>query len=120
MDRKEKNRLKAEISEHIDLGNGRYKDYEVEQLRSLVENRDAYNGQSRTYRKSYKSYDSEDTYHVEETDTIYEDGFGVQIPLVCCCLKHPTEYIFHRFSGMLRYSETISLTKDTFIDAAVL
>lgn len=28
MDRKEKNRLKAEISEHIDLGNGRYKDYE--------------------------------------------------------------------------------------------
>ena len=81
MDRKEKNRLKAEISEQIDLGNGRYKDYEVEQLHSLVENRDAYDGQSRTYRKSYKTFDSEDTYRVEETDTytFRSDDSGIRI-----------------------------------------
>lgn len=81
MDRKEKNRLKAEISEHIDLGNGRYKDQEIEQLHSLVENRDTYNGTTQTHRKSYKSFDSEDTYRVEESDvyTFRSDDTGIRI-----------------------------------------
>ncbi len=81
MDRKEKNRMKNEIGEHIDLANGRYKDYEVEQLHSLVKNRDAFDGQSRTYRKSYKTFDSEDTYRVEETDTytFRSDDSGIRI-----------------------------------------
>ena len=81
MDRKEKNRLKAQISEHIDLGNGRYKDSEVEQLLSIVKNRDAYDGKSSTYRKSYKSFDSEDTYRVEESDTytFHSDESGIHI-----------------------------------------
>ncbi len=81
MDRNKKNSLKAEISKFIDLGNGRYKDQEVEKLHSLVENRDAYNGKSRTYRKSYRSFDSEDTYRVEETDTytFKSDKSGIHI-----------------------------------------
>ena len=81
VERKEKNRLKAIISEHIDLGNGRYKDHEVEQLLSLVENRDAYGGKSSSYSRSYKSFDSEDTYRVEETGTyiFHSDDSGIHI-----------------------------------------
>ena len=81
MDRKEKNALKATISQFINLGNGRFKDSEVEELMSIVSNRDEYDGQSRTYRNSYKSFDSEDTYHVDETDTFtfHSDDAGIHI-----------------------------------------
>ena len=81
MDRKEKNRLKSEISKFIDLSNGCYKDDEVERLHSIVENRDSYNGKSRTYRDSYKTFDSEDTYRVETEDTytFVSDDFGIHI-----------------------------------------
>ena len=81
MDRKEKNRLKSEISKYIDLSNGRYKDDEVKRLHSIVENRDSYNGKSRTYRDSYKTFDSEDTYRVEKKDTytFVSDDSGIHI-----------------------------------------
>ncbi len=81
MDKKEKKRLKAEISKYIDLANGHYEDIEVERLYSLIENRDAYNGTSKTFRKSYKSFDSEDTYRVEEADTytFRSDENGIRI-----------------------------------------
>ena len=69
MDRKEKRRLKEVISKHIDLSNGRYTDYEVTQLHDLVENRDSYDGHSQSYHRSYKTFDSEDTYRVEDTNT---------------------------------------------------
>jgi hypothetical protein len=36
MDRKEKNAKKAKLSEYINLGNGRFKDCEIEELESLV------------------------------------------------------------------------------------
>lgn len=81
MNRNEKNELKSRISEHINLANGRYKDSEVERLNSIVENRDAYNGHSRTYRNSYKTFDSEDTYRVEEstTYTFRTDDSGIRV-----------------------------------------
>lgn len=81
MDRKEKNELKKSISEHIDLGNGRYKDEEIETLHALVEKRDEYNGRSRDYHYSYKTFDRSDTYRVEETYTytFKNDESGIHI-----------------------------------------
>ena len=81
MDRKEKKRLKAAISEHIDLANGRYTDNEVTQLHDLVVNRDAYDGHSQSYHRSYKSFGLEDTYRVEDTDTytFHCDETGIHI-----------------------------------------
>lgn len=81
MDRKEKNERKAKLSEHVHLGNGRFKDYEIEELESLVENREEYDGTSKTYRSSYKTFDSEDTYRVNEEETFtFRDGdSGIRI-----------------------------------------
>ena len=81
MDRKEKKRLKDEIGKHIDLSNGRFTDYEVSRLHDLVEERDSYDGRTQTYRSSYKAFDSEDTYHVEDTDTytFRSDEGGIRI-----------------------------------------
>lgn len=69
MDRKEKNERKAKLSKHINLGNGRFKDCEIEELECLVENRNDLDGATKTLRSSYKTFDSEDTYRVEEEDT---------------------------------------------------
>ncbi|MBQ6164898.1 MAG: hypothetical protein IJK23_10540 [Clostridia bacterium] len=69
MDPKEKKKRKEKLSEHVNLGNSRLKDYEVEKLESLVDNREEYDGSSKTYRSSYKTFDSEDTYRVNETET---------------------------------------------------
>ena len=81
MDPKEKKERKAKLSEHVDLGNGRFKDYEIEKLESLVENRKQLNGSSKTYHSSYKTFDSEDTYRVNETETFtFRDGdSGIRI-----------------------------------------
>lgn len=77
MDRKEKVARKAKLSEHVNLGNGRFKDYEIEELESLVKNRDNLDGTTKTYRSSYKTFDSEDTYRVEEKDTYtFRSGKG--------------------------------------------
>ena len=81
MDRKEKNARKAKLSEYVDLENGRFTDYEVEELESIVKNRDNLNGATKTYRSSYKTFDSEDTYRVEEEDTytFHSDDEGIHI-----------------------------------------
>lgn len=81
MDRKEKNARKAKLSEYVNLGNGRFKDYEIEELESLIENRDNLDGTTKTYNSSYKTFDSEDTYHVEEKDTytFHSDNEGIRI-----------------------------------------
>lgn len=81
MDRKEKNARKTKLSEYINLGNGRFKDYEIEELESLVENRGNLDGTTKTYRSSYKAFDSEDTYRVEEEDTytFHSDNGGIHI-----------------------------------------
>lgn len=81
MDRKEKNERKAKLSEYINLGNGRFKDHEIEELESLVENRDSLDGTTKTYRSSYKTFDSEDTYQVNEENTLtfHNDEDGIYI-----------------------------------------
>ena len=81
MDRKEKSARKAKLSEHIKLGNGRFKDYEIEELEALVQNRDNLDGTTKTYRSSYKAFDSEDTYRVDEEDTysFHSDDEGISI-----------------------------------------
>ena len=63
------------------MGNGRFKDHEIEELESLVENRDNLDGTTKTYRSSYKTFDSEDTYRVEEKDTytFHSDNEGIYI-----------------------------------------
>ena len=71
MDRSEKKRLKEEIGKYIDLSNGRYKDDEVDILKSVVDHRDEYDGRTQTYRHEYTTFDSEDRYRVEETDTAH-------------------------------------------------
>lgn len=81
MDRKEKKARKDKLSKYVNFGNGRFKDYEIEELESLVENRDSLDGTTRTYRSSYKTFDSEDTYRVEEEDTysFHSDDGGIHI-----------------------------------------
>lgn len=77
MNKTEKNARRAELSKYINLGNGRFKDHEIEKLESLVENRDRLDGTVKTYRRSYKTFDSEDTYRVEENDTYtFRSGDG--------------------------------------------
>lgn len=81
MNRKEKNEIKERLGQFMDFSNGRFKDEEVERLASIVDNRDEYDGSSRTYRSSYKTFDSEDTYRVEESDTytFHSDDSGIRI-----------------------------------------
>ena len=50
MNRKEKNEKKSIISQFIDLENGRYSDDKIDLLYNLVQNRDKYNGRSKTKR----------------------------------------------------------------------
>ena len=81
MNKKEKMERKAKLSEYVDFSNGRFKDYEIEELESIVNNRDELDGSTKTYRSSYKTFDSEDTYRVEEEDTytFHSDDEGVRI-----------------------------------------
>ncbi|MBE6114519.1 MAG: hypothetical protein E7191_05515 [Erysipelotrichaceae bacterium] len=69
MDKKEKKARKERLSEHVNLGNGRFTDYEIEKLESLVQNRDKLDGTTKTCRFSYKTFDSKDTYRVDVEDT---------------------------------------------------
>ena len=69
MDSNEKNRMREEIGEFIDLKYGRFTDEEMERLHDLVQNRDEYDGMSSSYTHEYKTFDSEDTYRVNETNT---------------------------------------------------
>lgn len=81
MDKKEKKSRKEKLSEYVNLGNGRFKDHEIEDLEYLVENREKLDGTTKTYRSSYKSFDSEDTYRVNEEDTytFRSDENGIRI-----------------------------------------
>lgn len=81
MDAKEKKARKKKLSEYINLSNGRFKDHEIEELESIVENRDNLDGATQTYKSSYRSFDSEDTYRVIESDTytFHGDDNGVWI-----------------------------------------
>lgn len=81
MDRKEKQAKKAFISGAIDLANGRFKDDEVDSLYDLVENREKYDGMSKTHAKTVEDWGSEGTYIRKEatTYTFRGDESGVRI-----------------------------------------
>ena len=81
MDRKEKKERKDKLKEFMDLKRSRFTDYEVEKLESIVNDRDKLNGMSETRYKSYKTYDSEDTYRVNEKSiyTFQNDDSGIRI-----------------------------------------
>ena len=70
MDKKDKRAKKSFISEFIDLGNGRYKDEEVDTLYDLAKNREKYDGQSRTLKGSYTSWSSDGKY-TRDSETTY-------------------------------------------------
>lgn len=81
MDRKEKNEKKSVISEHIDLGNGRYKDDEIDTLYKFSTNREKYNGQTKTIKHKFDSWSSDGKYTREEetTYTFKADDEGIRI-----------------------------------------
>ena len=81
MDRKEKKAKKSFISTAINLANGRFKDEEVDSLYDLVENRNKYDGTSKTYRHSFDSWCSDGKYtrNEETTYTFRGDDDGVRI-----------------------------------------
>ena len=81
MDRKEKQAKKAFISGAIDLANGRFKDDEVDSLYDLVENREKYDGASKTYKDRYDGWSSDGRYTRKEetTYTFHGDESGVRI-----------------------------------------
>lgn len=81
MEPKEKKERKAKLNEYVNLGNGRFKDNEIETLEALVDQRESLDGKTRKHRSSYKIFDSEDTYRVEEQDTytFRNDDSGIRI-----------------------------------------
>ena len=81
MNRKEKSEKKRIISEYIDLGNGRYKDSEVDSLHELATEPDKYNGKSKTIRNKFDGVSSDGKYTREEetTYTLRGDKEGVRI-----------------------------------------
>ena len=70
VDRKVKNAKKNIISEQINLGNGRYRDSEVNALHDIVVNRSEYIGKSKTVKNSYTGWSSDGKYTRQE-ETIY-------------------------------------------------
>ncbi|MCD7752491.1 MAG: hypothetical protein LUI10_12295 [Lachnospiraceae bacterium] len=81
MDRKEKEAKKKIIRERIDLGNGRYKDYEVDKLVDVVSNPDKYDGRAKTIRHSGRGISSDGNYFWDDeaTYTITNNESGVRI-----------------------------------------
>lgn len=81
MDKKEKAAKKDFIRNYINLGNGRFKDYEVDSLLDLAENREKYNGKSKTYKHSFDDWCSDGKYTRTETTsyTIKSDDDGIHI-----------------------------------------
>ena len=81
MDKNTKKRMKENISKYMDLSNQRFTDDEVSRLDDIVNNREALNGRTKSYHNSYKTFDSEDTYRVNETDTytFHSDNSGIRI-----------------------------------------
>lgn len=65
----------------MDLKGSRFTDYEVERLESIVNDRDRLNGLSTSRHRSYKTFDSEDTYRVDENNryTFQSDDSGISI-----------------------------------------
>ena len=100
MNRKEKSEKKRIISEYIDLGNGRYKDSEVDSLHELATEPDKYNGKSKTIRNKFDGVSSDGMYTREEetTYTLRGDKEGVRIE---------KKYQYHDDDGQRGENETV-------------
>ena len=100
MKKKKKNEKKRIISEYIDLGNGRYKDSEVDSLHELATEPDKYNGKSKTIRNKFDGVSSDGKYTREEetTYTLRGDKEGVRIE---------KKYQYHDDDGQTGENETV-------------
>lgn len=74
MDRKTKKELKEEIGKYIELGNGRFKDEEIETLHDLVSNREEYDGKTKTIKNDFIDRSSDGKYYREEETTFTIKG----------------------------------------------
>ena len=83
MNKKEKAEKKEVIGRSIDLGNGRFKDDEVNSLYNLVENIDSYNGKSYSSHSQSTGWCSDGKYTRDMTTTTGivsdEDGIRVEV-----------------------------------------
>ena len=81
MDKNQKNQMKQFISTAIDLNGGRFKDEEITHLHDLVENRDEYDGKSKTYKNHFTDRYSGGKYTRDEetTFTFRSDDDGIRI-----------------------------------------
>lgn len=80
MDRKEKNRLREHIGEHIDVSSARLTDDEAQFLGDLVDRYDdEYRGRSETRSSSYTGWSSDGKYTRHETFTdTFTDDVGIR------------------------------------------
>ncbi|MCD8367156.1 MAG: hypothetical protein LUC48_03925 [Clostridiales bacterium] len=78
---KGKKEKKDFIRGKIDLGNGRFKDYEVDKLMDMVSNPNKYEGKEKTVRDSGRGISSDGRYwwQEESTYTIKNDDTGMRI-----------------------------------------
>lgn len=100
MDRGEKQEKKKLISSLIDLGNGRFKDEEVDTLYDLCQNHEKYHGKSKTYKRSFTDWTSDGKYNrnIKDTFTFLGDDKGIRIK---------QEYSYKDDDGQSGSSETV-------------
>ena len=81
MNQKEKKEKKSVIGKALDLANGRYTDEEVNRLYDIVQNPKAYNGKTKTQKRSFRDFSSGGRYtRYEETQRVLRsDERGVRI-----------------------------------------
>lgn len=82
MNRKQKTEMKKYISDSIDLDGRRYRDDEITRLYDLVQNRDKYNGMSKTHHDSKTDKEPYGSWYTRKDETTYtfmSDERGVRI-----------------------------------------
>lgn len=114
MTRQEKETKKKIIRTRIDLGNGRYKDYEVDKLLDMVNNPDKYDGLTRTVRHSGRGICSEGHYfwNDEAIYTIVDDETGVRIKREYS--YHDDEYNRHESNVYSMGRKILEILSDVF------
>lgn len=81
MDKKEKQRKRSRIAQTMDVTKTHLKDSEIDALFAIVSDPDAYDGKSKTVKKSHIGWCSDGKYTREEetTYTLLSDDDGVRI-----------------------------------------
>jgi hypothetical protein len=80
VDRKEKQKLREQIGEHLDVSNTRLSDDEAEFLHGFIEDYDdKFKGQSETRQSSYTSWSSDGKFtRTEEYTDTFTDDVGIR------------------------------------------